>query len=202
MELLDKELRLARQAALSAFRSGRGIVSSDDLTGEANLWMAAHPVKVIAWREEGRHGENKLRHAARMHCLQVVAEERRKVSRFHRGDVAYYTPAVIRVLLPDVFDYNDWMGGAPAPTDQIRAASAPAEGNNRLAMLVDMTSTYVQLPLDDRVLLKELHCGGGIPFEDLALQYDCSERTVRRREELAIDRMVERLGGEPPWHHR
>lgn len=195
------ERRLAEQAAGSAHRSGRGIVNLDDLTGEALLWMVEHPDKMETWREEGRHGANKIRYACRMHCLGVVAKERKRHSRLQHGDLHYYSPAVLRELLPDIFDYNNWVGGAPAPTDQIRAASRPAEGHNRLAMLVDVVSMFSTLPAQDQLLLRQLHYDY-VTYEELALTHEVSDRTIRRREERAIDRLVERLGGEPPWHHR
>jgi len=77
----DGELRLARQGALSAARSARGLVSSGELIQEANVWMMSHLDKVELWREQGRHGQNKLRHACKQWCLSVVAKERKRVSR-------------------------------------------------------------------------------------------------------------------------
>ena len=46
--ITDGELRIAKQGAMSAARSGRGIVDPGDLVSEAHLWIVEHMDKVIA----------------------------------------------------------------------------------------------------------------------------------------------------------
>lgn len=197
--ITDTEIRLAKQGALSAYRSGRGLVKADDLIQEANLWMVSHLDKVTQWQEEGRHGQNKLRNACKQYCLNVIAKERRRASGLQAGDLHYYTPAMITELLPSIWDEDDWVSGQAADTGELKGPSRPSEGNNRLAMIVDVRSAFYALPLDSRNLLEMLHRDGGITYEAVGELLDVHERTVRRREERALDRMVERLGGEPPW---
>lgn len=195
----EHQLRLAKQAAASAARSGRGVVTLDDMVGEAYLWLSRNEKKLEAWAEEGRHGDNKIRHACRLHCLRIVDKERRKQSKLMRGDLHYYSPALIVEILPDIFDPEDWFGGAPAPTDKVKGTSRPSEGNNRLAMIMDVYSAFVTLSKDDQYLLTQLYADGGLSTEVVGIALDCSARTVRRRADRAIEKMIERLGGEPPW---
>jgi RNA polymerase sigma factor (sigma-70 family) len=197
--ITESELKLARQGATSAWKSGRGIIDKDDLVGEANLWIVEHLDKVRQWRDEGRHGQNKLRNACRQRCLTVVARERRRQSQLTRGDLAYYTPQVLRELLPAIFHVEDWVSGE-VRTGETRAPSRPSEGNTRLAMIVDVRSAFDSLPPKDKTLLIDLYADGGLAVQIVAAQLEVSERTVRRREERALDKMVERLGGEPPWY--
>jgi len=197
--ITDSELKLARQGATSAWKSGRGIVDKDDLVAEANLWMVEHLEKVRQWRDEGRHGQNKLRNACRQRCLTIVARERRRQSQLTRGDLAYYTPQMLRELLPTIFHVEDWVSGA-IHTGETRAPSRPAEGNTRLAMVIDVRSAFDILPPKDKALLSDLYADGGLAIQVVAAQLEVTERTVRRREERALDKMVERLGGEPPWY--
>jgi len=197
--ITDSELKLARQGATSAWKSGRGIVDKDDLVAEANLWMVEHLEKVRQWRDEGRHGQNKLRNACRQRCLTIVARERRRQSQLTRGDLAYYTPQMLREILPTIFHVEDWVSGA-INTGETRAPSRPAEGNTRLAMVIDVRSAFDILPPKDQALLIDLYADGGLAIQVVAAQLEVTERTVRRREERALDKMVERLGGEPPWY--
>jgi RNA polymerase sigma factor (sigma-70 family) len=197
--ITDSELKLARQGATSAWKSGRGIVDKDDLVAEANLWMVEHLEKVRQWRDEGRHGQNKLRNACRQRCLTIVARERRRQSQLTRGDLAYYTPQMLREILPTIFHVEDWVSGA-IHTGETRAPSRPAEGNTRLAMVIDVRSAFDILPPKDKALLSDLYADGGLAIQVVAAQLEVTERTVRRREERALDKMVERLGGEPPWY--
>ncbi len=199
MVITDRELKLASQGARSAHRSGRGLVEYNDLVAEANLWIVENYEKVEAWRDEGRHGENKLRNACRQRCLTVLARERRKRSGLQPGDVFYYTPQMLREVLPNIWDEDDWMTGQQVTTGETRSPSRPSEGNNRLAMIVDVRTAFYNLRENDQKLLCDMYQDGGLPIDVMATQWEVTERTIKRREERILDKMVERLGGEPPW---
>jgi RNA polymerase sigma factor (sigma-70 family) len=198
--ITDSELRLAAQGAKSAHNSSRGLVEYNDLVGEAHLWIVENYEKVETWRDQGRHGQNKLRNACRQKCLSVVARERRKRSNLQPGDVFYYTPQMIREILPNIWSVDDWSSGETVTTGEIRTPSRPAEGNNRLAMIADVRAAFFNLKKPDQEVLHILF-RDNLTFEQAAEVLHVTERTVRRREERVLDRMVERLGGEPPWKH-
>ena len=200
MEITDHDLKLARQGAMSAAKSARGLVSLNDLIGEAHLWMVEHLDKVELWRGQGSHGANKLRNACRQRCLTVVAKERRRRSRLESDDLFYYTPQRVREILPDIFDRDDWTSATSTISDEPRSQSRPSEGNNRLATIVDVRGAFHGLPEADKRLLADLYQAGGVSFEVLAASMEVHERTVRRREQRVIDKLVERLGGEPPGY--
>ena len=199
-EFTDSELRLAKQGASSAYRSGRGLIELGDLIGEAYLWMAAHYNRVVEWREAGRHGQNKLRHACKQAGLTAIAKERKRITGTDKGDVFYYSPQIIRELLPSIFDVSDWVSGAMGMSAEPKGPSRPAEGNNRLAMVSDLRSAFYSLPESNRVFLQEVfHEGSDDIVEVIAAREDVSEKTINRRIDRMLDKMVERLGGEPPW---
>jgi RNA polymerase sigma factor (sigma-70 family) len=199
MELTDKEIKLARQGSMSAWKSGRNLIESDDLFNDACLWMLEHPNKILEWRDEGKHGENKLRNAARQRCLTIIRVERQKRAGFDRNDVFYYTQQMIREIIPNIFDVQDWTTGETVYGGEVRGSTRPNEGNNRLAMIADVRSAFYSLPEKDRVFLENHYRNGGLTLEEMAAWLDCSDRTVRRRDERIMDKLVERLGGEPPW---
>lgn len=193
------ELKIAKQGALSAYRSGRGIVTSDDMVGEANLWLVKHVDKVRLWRDQGRHGQNKLRNACRQRCLTIIAEQRMKRSGLQPGDIFYYTAAMVRELLPDIWDEDDWTNSSMTGAEEIRSPSRPAEGNNRLAMIADIRSAFFTLSKKDQAFLEDFYRDGGVSADVLAASLEVTERTVRRRDDRIMEKLVERLGGEPPW---
>lgn len=199
VEITDKDIRIARQGAASASRSGRGLIDLNDLVAEANLWMVEHADKVALWRDQGRHGQNKLRNACRQRCLTLIANERKRRSGHENGDVFYYSAQMLREILPDIFDEDDWTSGGMGTGEEIRGPSRPAEGNNRLAMVADVRSAFYSLPDQDQHFLREMYEDGGLPLDMIALRWEITERTVRRREDRIFEKMVERLGGEPPW---
>ena len=200
MVITDSELKLAAQGAKSAYRSGRGIMEYNDLVAESNLWIVENYEKVEQWRDEGRHGQNKLRNACRQKCLSVIARERKRRSNLQPGDVFYYTPQMIREILPNIWDVDDWASGETVTTGEVRSPSRPSEGNNRLAMIADVRAAFFNLKNPDQEVLIALF-RDNLTFEQAAELFEVTERTVRRREERVLDRMVERLGGEPPWKH-
>ena len=198
-EITAEELKLAKQGAMSAHRSGRGLVDAQDLIGEANLWMVSHIDKVLQWRSQGRHGQNKLRNACRQRCLTIIAKERRERSGLEAGDVFYYTPAILREVLPDIFDVEDWNNSSIALSNEVRSPSRPSEGNNRLAIVSDIRSAFYGLPQKDQDFLADMYRDGGLPIDVMAMTWEITERSVKRREERILEKMVERLGGEAPW---
>lgn len=201
MELVitERDMKIAKQGASSAWRSGRGLVDLADLVSEAYMWMVQHPDKVELWSGQGRHGQNKLRNACRQRCLTIIARERRIRSGLEGGDIFYYSAAIIKDILPDIFDEDDWTMGASVNDSDVKGPSRPSEGNNRMAMIADVRSAFFSLPVKDRQLLSDLYEGGGLAIEIVSTQWDVTERTIRRREDRIIEKMVERLGGDAPW---
>lgn len=197
--ITEQEYKLATQGAMSAWRSGRNLVERDDLIQEARLWMLEHADKLDTWKEQGRHGANKLRHACRQACLTVIAKERRRRSGLQAGDTFYYTPIMVKEIMANIFEIDDWSNSSAIGEQEVKGASRPSEGNNRVAMIVDVRSAYFSLPQNDRNLLSDLYENGGMAHDIAAATWGVTERTIRRREERIIDKMVERLGGEPPW---
>lgn len=198
-EITPEELKLAKQGAMSAHRSGRGLVDAQDLIGEANLWMVSHMEKVVSWRSQGRHGQNKLRNACRQRCLTIIAKERRQRSGLEPGDSFYYTPQILREVLPDIFDVEDWNNSSMALSNDVRTPARPSEGNNRLAIVSDIRAAFYGLPQKDQDFLSDMYRDGGIPIDVMAMTWEITERSVKRREERIMEKLVERLGGEPPW---
>ena len=196
--ITTNDIKIAKQGAMSAYRSGRGLVSADDLIAEANLWMVEHVDKLIQWHEQGKHGQNKLRNACRQRCLTVIARERKKRSGLEHGDTFYYSAQMIREIIPNIFDEDDWFTGE-ASNAEVRGPSRPSEGNNRLAMIADIRGAYYGLPETDRQFLADMYKDGGLPLDILAVQWGITERSVRRKDDRIMEKMVERLGGEPPW---
>lgn len=198
-QITPDELKIAKQGAMSAYRSGRNLVSSEDLVGEANLWLVKHVDKVRLWRDQGRHGQNKLRNACRQRCLTIIAQERRKRSGLQPGDVFYYTPVMIREVLPDIWEEDDWTNSGTSSAEEIRSPSRPSEGNNRLAMIADIRSAFFSLSKKDQAFLEDFYRDGGVTADVLAAALEVTERTIRRRDDRIMEKLVERLGGEPPW---
>ena len=200
MELTDREIQVITQGATNAHKAQREFMPLPDLINEGVLWALEHERKVLMWREKGKYGENLLRHSVKQKCLSIIAKERKRIYRLERDDIAYYNPAVVREVLPDIFDTDDWTTSSQSQmTDKVSGVSRPSEGNTRLATVIDVLSAFQSLSEDDQALLTDLYSDGGVTQQVLAATLDVTEKTIARREQRAVQRMVDRLGGELPW---
>ena len=201
MQFTEKEYRLAREGAVDASRSSRtgSLVEQEDLIGEAFLWLASHPRKVVEWRELGRKGENMLRISCKRSALKAVAKERKRVTGAEYSDMCFYSTQMIRELMPVIFNVEDWSTSS-AMSNEPRGQSAPAEGNNRLAMIVDVRAAYHDQALHIQEFLQRMYDNPVPNVEDLiAVEEGVSTKTIQRRDERYLGFMVQYLGGDNPW---
>jgi DNA-directed RNA polymerase specialized sigma24 family protein len=199
VELTDRELQVITQGATNAYNAQRKFMDVGDLINEAVLWALTHEKKLLMWLEKGKHGENLLRFSAKQHCLSLIGKERRRIYVLEKDDIAYYTPAIVREVLPDIFDIDDWLSGSTNDQERVSGTSRPSEGNTRLATVVDVKSGFDSLSVDDKALLTDLYADGGVTHQVLAATLEVAEKTIQRREQRAVQRLVDKLGGELPW---
>ena len=198
MQFTEKEYRLAREGAMDASKSS-SLVEQEDLIGEAFLWLVSHPKKVVEWRELGRKGENMLRISCKRSALKAVARERKRISGAEFSDMCFYSTQMIRELMPVIFNVADWSTSS-AMSNEPRGQSAPAEGNNRLAMIVDVRTAYHDQAVHVREFLQRMYDNPVPNVEDLiAVEEGVSTKTIQRRDERYLGFMVQYLGGDNPW---
>lgn len=198
MQFTEKEYRLAREGARDASKSS-SLVEQEDLVGEAFLWLSSHPKKVTEWRELGRKGENMLRISCKRAALKAVAKERKRITGAEYSDMCFYSTQMIRELMPTIFNVEDWSSSA-AMSNEPRGQSAPAEGNNRLAMIVDVRAAYHDQATHIQEFLQRMYDNPVPNVEDLiAVEEGVSTKTIQRRDERYLGFMVQYLGGDNPW---
>ena len=199
MELTDRELQVITQGATNAYNAQRRFMELNELISEGVLWALTHERKILMWRERGKHGVNTLRFTVKQHCLALIGRERRRIYVLEKDDIAYYTPAIVREILPDIFDIDDWLSGSTNDQERVSGTSRPSEGNTRLATVIDVKSGFDSLSDEDKALLTDLYADGGVTHQVLAATLEVSEKTIQRREQRAVQRLVDKLGGELPW---
>jgi len=196
----DKVMRACRRNANRVSRVNRNYVTSDDVMGEMFLWVASHDKKVTHWMGEGRKGMGKLNTALFRAGHRYVNKQRAEANGGQLSDMQWYTIPVVEELLEDVWYYTDWL-----PTTSLennRGSSAPSEGNNRIAMLTDIAFAVSSLPADDQRLLRDRYCDGGAYIDAIASKLEESPDAVRKRIDRVLRKLIDKLGGEPPWTHQ
>jgi len=193
---------IARQVASRANRIHRGLVSTDDLYQHMSLWALEHWHKIEQWQAE-ESLKYKLRKTFYNEAQKYVAKERTRHSRSPMSDSFYYTHQVLHELLPDVWEHVGWTDTPDMTAEFIAHSSKPSEGGNRLALLSDVAAGLARLNKNDKDLLQMRYSNGGMDFAALAETYGASDEAIRKRVKRALDKLQDRLGGEPPiWRGR
>lgn len=195
-----KVLRIASNAAAKVVKQNKNLVEYDDVVSECWQWVAENFDRVNDWIDNGgRHGQNKLSLTLYRIGRKYAIKERAARSGLSLSDYYWYTPAIVEEILPDVFDYDDWTGGQAPQGDKVKGKTQPSEGGNRMAMIIDVANAYRSLNEEDQALLQDRYANGGIDINVLAARAEVTADGMRKRINRIISKMVERLGGEPPF---
>ena len=140
-----------------------------------------------------------LRISCKRAALKAVAKERKRITGAEYSDMCFYSTQMIRELMPTIFNVEDWSSSA-AMSNEPRGQSAPAEGNNRLAMIVDVRAAYHDQATHIQEFLQRMYDNPVPNVEDLiAVEEGVSTKTIQRRDERYLGFMVQYLGGDNPW---
>src|SRR5690606_26210954 len=113
---------------------------------------------------------------------------------YERSDLYFYTTGELRVLLDSVFDQQAWHN---PPQSDVRSQKSPAEGNNWLTTLADVSLAFKKLPREDRETILDFH-DRGWTNKELADMHGVSEQVMSYRHNRALKRLQRLLGGPKP----
>lgn len=195
----ERVMRAVSRSAHKVVVVNRRYVEQADVMSELYVWLLRNRPKVMHWLEQGQHGLNKLNVALYRAGHKWACNERAKRTGCQLSDFYWYTPAVVTELLPDVWDYQDW-GKGPV-LEHTRGRTAPSEGGNRRAMMIDVAWAVSTLGEDEQALLRDCYAHGGSPRDIVAAKLEITNDALRKRLDRLVMKMIERLGGEPPWAH-
>ena len=207
-ELHPTLLEIAPGVAHSVYRRFRGYVERDDLVQECYLWATSRNASLTEQLNE----ENSLKRIAnerriawqmKRHAERYARREKAAKSGYKIGDEAFYDTVTLGQLLPFVIGsiINDTTleqaqnminDGLP------RKQSAPAEGGNLLATLIDIKKAYNKLEEEDRTILR-MRYHETVTLQQLAQYLECAVSTADRRAASSMRRLQIILGGESPY---
>ena len=196
----EKMMRACARAAKRVAVVNRRYVDYGDVLQELYVWVAKNAKYILEWREQGQHGTNKLHVALYRAGHAYASKERARKTGAKMGDFFWYTPAVIEDLLPDVWEYSSWDASNQVEADMPRGKSKPGEGGNRRAMMIDLSYAITTLSVDEqRVLRDRYYTYPDMPTDTLAYKYNLTADGFRKKVDRIIGKLVDRLGGEPPF---
>ena len=134
---------------------------------------------------------------------RYARKEKATKSGYHLNDEAYYDTVTISQLLP--FVIKSVISDTALEQSQVlindgtpRKPSAPAEGGNLLAMLVDIKKAYEKLEKQDQEILR-LRYHDNLTLQLIAEYLECAISTADRRCTQALRKLQNNIGGDSPW---
>lgn len=194
--------------ARSIFSRYRNFVEREDVVQECWSWYysrAEHFNQLLSEESTVQRVINEKRMAWQMkrHAERYARREKATRSGYKLTDEAFYDTVVIAHLLPHVIasvvDNTVLEQAQNLINDgQPKKQSAPAEGGNLLATLIDIKKAYLKLDVVDKdILIKRYH--ENLTLQELATYLECATSTADRRCQNSLRRLQNNLGGESPY---
>ena len=147
--------------------------------------------------------EKKVAWQIRRTLERYARKEKATKSGYQINDEAYYDTVTISQLLP--FVIKSVISDTALEQSQVlindgtpRKPSAPAEGGNLLAMLVDIKKAYEKLEKYDQEILR-LRYHDNLTLQLISEYLECAISTVDRRCTQALRKLQNNIGGDSPW---
>jgi len=175
-------------------------IDTADIRQSLYQWFVEHPNKLDTWEAIGeKDAKNLIYRSLRNQALDYCQHWKAKSGGYETSDLFYYESDMIEALLPSV------LRGEINMTQKLDLAgggrqSAPSEGGNLMAMMIEIDAGFWKLPKDDRKLLF-LRYTESMGFDDIASEMKLgSEDTARMRHKRAIRKLINKIGGFKPYN--
>ena len=174
-------------------------IDTADIRQSLYQWFVEHPNKLNTWEAIGdKDAKNLIYRSLRNQALDYCQHWKAKSGGYETSDLFYYESDMVEALLPSV------LRGEINMTHKLDLAgggrqSAPSEGGNLMAMMIEIDAGFWKLHKDDRKLLF-LRYTESMGFDEIASEMKLgSEDTARMRHKRAIRKLINKIGGFKPY---
>ena len=170
-----------------------------DIRQNLYQWFVEHPNKLDTWEAIGeKDAKNLIYRSLRNQALDYCQAWKAKTGGYETSDLFFYQADMIEALLPSVLRgeinlaHKLNLGGTARP-------SAPSEGGNMMAMMIEIDAGFWKLGKEDRKLLF-LRYSETMDFQAIADEMKLpSEDTARMRNKRAVKKLINKIGGFKPF---
>lgn len=174
-------------------------IDIQDIKQNLYQWFVEHPNKLDTWEAIGeKDAKNLIYRSLRNQALDYCQAWKAKTGGYETSDLFFYQADMIEALLPSVLRgeinlaHKLNLGGTARP-------SAPSEGGNLMAMMIEIDAGFWKLGKEDRKLLF-LRYSETMDFQAIANEMKLpSEDTARMRNKRAIKKLINKIGGFKPY---
>jgi DNA-directed RNA polymerase specialized sigma24 family protein len=174
-------------------------IEFDDIKQSLYQWFVEHPNKLDTWEAIGeKDAKNLIYRSLRNQALDYCQYWMAKSGGYETSDLFFYEADMVEALLPSVLR-GEFNVTAKLNLSHTGKQSAPAEGGNLMAMMIEIDYAYWKLPNPDRKLLFFRYVES-MDFGDIATELGLtSEDTARMRHKRAIRKLINKIGGFKPY---
>lgn len=199
MQPIEPDEAMIRPLA-AKFASRFKMVDRDDVAQEMRVWWLRNQRRINDLLGEERADKivDDLRSVARRFC------ERQKAIAvgYETSDLYWYDSGVIRELLPMVWDSSlTTQDQQPDEGPRPRNRKPASEGGNMMAMVADVSRAVARMDLDEYATLWLQFGPMKYSNNDLAVYLDTTLAAAKMRVQRSINRLLDDLGGESPYHY-
>ena len=176
------------------------MVDIEDIRQTLYEWFASHPNKLTNWEEMGtRSAKNLIYRSLRNQALDYCQEWKANSSGYESSDLFYYESDLVEALLPSVLRGEKNLSHK-LELGRISGASAPSEGGNLQAMMIEINLAYNKLAKEDKQVLF-LRYAESMDYEAIGKELDLgTEDAVRMRNNRIVRRLIQKIGGFKPFY--
>ena len=174
-------------------------IEYDDIRQSLYQWFVEHPNKLDTWEAIGeKDAKNLLYRSLRNQALDYCQHWKAKSGGYEASDLFYYEADMVEAILPSVLR-GEFGLGAKVDLGRPGRPSAPNEGGNMMAMMIEVDYGFWKLPKDDRKVLFLRHAES-MDFNGIASEMELgSEDAARMRHKRAIRKLINKIGGFRPF---
>lgn len=187
-------------AVASEYRKKFYMIELEDIKQTLYQWFLQHPNKLDTWEAIGeKDAKNLIYRSLRNEALDYCQRWKAKSIGYDVSDLYYYEADMVEALLPLVL-MGDYGVTHKLNLGRTGRPSAPAEGGNMQAMMLEVDAAYWKLSKEDRKLLFFRHAES-CDFREIANFLEVgTEDAARMRHKRAIKRLINKLGGYRPYN--
>lgn len=187
-------------AVASEYRKKFYMIELEDIKQTLYQWFLQHPNKLDTWEAIGeKDAKNLIYRSLRNEALDYCQRWKAKSVGYDVSDLYYYEADMVEALLPLVL-MGDYGVTHKLNLGRTGRPSAPAEGGNMQAMMLEVDAAYWKLSKEDRKLLFFRHAES-CDFREIANFLEVgTEDAARMRHKRAIKRLINKLGGYRPYN--
>jgi DNA-directed RNA polymerase specialized sigma24 family protein len=173
---------------------GYQYLNNSDISQEMWMWVYGNRDSVEKYVKEGPEGVRLLGFRLRSIGHRWAAKELAAARGVEYEDVHVYTLGSIRLILADVFDYEDWQSHQVVYDDMPKVKAQTNMTGDRIAMLSDVSRVLKYLQ-DDQYNAIIWIFKQNWTYEELATYLDISVHAARKRVDRAVGRIRTLLMG-------